>query len=110
HLDAGEFELLLDRAHDAHADVDRVADRLLLVVVVGERDRRVAMADGDGAGLLDLVEGAFLGQRGRREKRAGERRGGGLHCAMHCRTSWVWGREWRLVLPARAGPLLAARI
>jgi len=43
----GHLELGLHRVDDPQAQLDRVADRLLLVVVVRERDRGVAVADGD---------------------------------------------------------------
>jgi len=52
------LELGLDRIDDLHAKVHRVADRLLLVVEVRERDRRLAMADRYRAGLLDLLQRA----------------------------------------------------
>ena len=61
-LEVRHLELGLDRVDDLHADVHRVADDLLLVVVVRERDRRLAMADRDRAGVLDLLQraGEFL--------------------------------------------------
>ena len=48
------------RAHTVHG----VADRLLFVVVVGERHRSVAVPDRDRAAVLDLLQRSFLG-RGR---------------------------------------------
>src|SRR5262249_45529418 len=55
---------------DLAAEVHRVADGLLLVVEVRERDRRVAMTERDGVGVLDLLEGAFLGARRARDEQA----------------------------------------
>jgi hypothetical protein len=51
-----ELELRLHSADDRQADIDRKADRFLVVVQIGERDRRVAVADGDGAGFLDFLQ------------------------------------------------------
>ena len=55
-LELVELELLLHRIDDLVAQVHRVADDLLLVVVIGERHRRLAMPDGDRAGILDLLQ------------------------------------------------------
>ena len=40
------------------ADVDRKADRLLVVIEIGERNRQVAVTDRDGAGFLDVLQRA----------------------------------------------------
>ena len=48
-LDRRHLQLGFDRVDDPVAQVHRVADRLLLVVVVGEGDRGVAVADGDAS-------------------------------------------------------------
>jgi hypothetical protein len=71
--DSRQLQLGLDRVHDLVTDVERVADGLVFVVVVGERDRGVAVAQRDGARILDLVEralGAACCSRGSREPRA----------------------------------------
>src|SRR5205823_2993696 len=51
-----ELEFVLHGVDDSVTDVDRKSDRLLDVIEIRERDRRVAVADGDGAGFLDLFE------------------------------------------------------
>ncbi len=58
-LELVELELFLDGVDDAVTDVNRKADRLLVVVQIGKRNRRVAEADGDRAGLLDFFQRAF---------------------------------------------------
>src|SRR5262249_4107315 len=67
-----ELELALHRVDDPVAEIHRIADDLLLVVVIGERHGRFAMSQRDRAGVLDLLEraGEFLG----------ERRSGGQRC------------------------------
>ena len=58
-----DFQLLLDRVDDAVAQIRGVADDLLIVVVIGTRHRRLAIAERDRAGVLDLLEraGQLLG-------------------------------------------------
>ncbi len=51
-----ELELVLHGIDDFVTDIDRKADRLLVVVEVGKWNRRVAVADDDGAGFLDFSE------------------------------------------------------
>src|SRR5713101_4447989 len=63
-LELGHLQLALHRVHDPQAQIHRVADRLLLVVVVGERDRGVAVSAGDRAAVLDVFQGAFLRRGG----------------------------------------------
>src|SRR5687767_15917710 len=64
----------LFRSDDARAEIHGVADRLLLVVVVRERHRGVAVADGDAAAVPDLLQRAFL-RRGLEAERHGEHNG-----------------------------------
>src|SRR5687767_15458422 len=61
----------LFRSDDARAEIHGVADRLLLVVVVRERHRGVAVADGDAAAVPDLLQRAFL-RRGLEAERSEE--------------------------------------
>ena len=56
HLEGRQVELGLDGIDDLVADVDVVADRLLLVVEIGKRDGRFADAHGDAARLLHFLE------------------------------------------------------
>jgi hypothetical protein len=65
------LQLGLHRVDDLRAQVHGVADGPLLVVVVGERQRGVAVADGDRARILDFLQGAFLseGRKGNCERR-----------------------------------------
>jgi hypothetical protein len=59
-----ELELLLCGVGDLEADVDRVALHLAVGAEIGERYRRVAMADGEGLGLGDAPhDGTILGER-----------------------------------------------
>jgi hypothetical protein len=67
----------LDRVDDPHAEIHRVADRLLLVVEVRKRHRDVAMTDGEGARGSDLLQCVELlpargHDRGQHRQRAGE--------------------------------------
>ena len=101
----GIFSSFLTASTILHAEVHRVADGLLVVVVVGERNRRVAVADGDGAALLDLLDG--LGIRRRGNERAGHGRDGDLHGAMHVEPSRL--KRGPDGFPLR-GPLQGARI
>ena len=55
-LEAREPQLLPHGLHHREHDLVRVADHLLLVVVVGERDRRLAVAEGDGPRRPDALE------------------------------------------------------
>ena len=76
-LELVELELLLHGVDDLVADVHREADRLLVVVEIGERDRGIAEAERDGAGVLDVLQraGQLLGagladDEGRGERKA----------------------------------------
>ena len=51
-----ELELVLHGIDDFVTDIDRKADRLLVVVEIGKWNRRVAVTDGDGSGFLDFFE------------------------------------------------------
>ena len=68
-LEIGHLELGLHRVDDLHAEVHRVADRLLLVVEVGKRDRRFAVAERNRSRFLDLLErpGQLLRLDGKRD-------------------------------------------
>src|SRR5262245_49484810 len=59
-LEFAELEVLLHRIDDLVAEVHGVADDLLLVVIVGERNRGFTVADRDRAGILDLLKCAVL--------------------------------------------------
>jgi hypothetical protein len=59
-VDSRHPQLGLDRIDDFQAQVHGIADRPLLVVVIGKRDRGVAVADRDRAAVLDFRERAFL--------------------------------------------------
>ena len=73
-LELVELELLLHGIDDLAADVHGVADRLLVVIEIGEGDRRIAEAERDGAGILDVLQrsGEFLRHRRRSAQRAGQ--------------------------------------
>src|SRR4030066_231426 len=62
-LEVGHLEFLLPRVHDLVADFDVVADRLLLVVKIGQRGRGFPDPHRDRSGFLHLLQGprAFLG-------------------------------------------------
>src|SRR5262245_50320446 len=64
-LEVGELQELSDGGGHLQAQIHRVAGRLTVAAEEGERPRRLTMAELDGAGLLDLVEGRpdLLGQR-----------------------------------------------
>jgi hypothetical protein len=53
-----KLELALHPLDDAPAEIHGVAHHLLLVVVVGERHRGLAVAERNRAGVLDLLERA----------------------------------------------------
>jgi hypothetical protein len=55
-LDLHAVELGRHVLDNLAADIDRVADRLLQPVQIRERQRAFAIADGDFAGVLDLLE------------------------------------------------------
>src|SRR6202011_6158980 len=55
-LELVEIELLFHGVDDLVTDVNRKADRLLTVVQIGKRNRRVAVAKGDRAGFLDVLQ------------------------------------------------------
>src|SRR5262249_29313765 len=104
-LELVKLELLLHGIHDAKADVDREAYRFLVIVEIGKRDGRVAIADDDGAALLDLLEcpGELLciGLRGTE--------GGGHHQAHHRQALHSSLLGWIVAVPrtqinARIGP------
>jgi len=76
HVEFRQLEVGANGVDDAQAQIHRIADRLLLVVVVGEGQGRIAMADSDRAGVLDLLERAGLlrpGRSGERQKGDRER-------------------------------------
>src|SRR5262249_19308850 len=56
-LDLVELELLLGGIDNLEANVDRVALHLAVRSEVGERDRGITMADRDGLGLGDALQG-----------------------------------------------------
>ncbi|MCY1553714.1 hypothetical protein D9M68_902250 [compost metagenome] len=58
HLQLGQLQRRLYVLGDFLADFHCVADRLLVAVQVGERDRGLGMAEGNHAGFLDLVQPA----------------------------------------------------
>jgi hypothetical protein len=78
-LDGRQLELGLHRLDDAVADLDAVAHGLQVAVQVREAERRLAVAEGDGAARLDLGERvALLRLRGsERQQGAGHHEGGG---------------------------------
>jgi hypothetical protein len=69
HVELRHLELRPDRVDDAHAQIDRVADGLLLVVVIRERNRRVTVSDRDAAAVPDFLQraGELLRGGGNRE-------------------------------------------
>src|SRR6266403_5890049 len=71
-----ELELVLHGIDDLVTYVDRKDDRLLVVIEIGKWNRRVAVADGDGAGFLDFFERPreFLGIGLPGTERGGERK------------------------------------
>ncbi len=79
HFELVELQLLLHRIDDAITDVHGEADRLLVVVEIGKRNRRIAIADGDGAGFLDVLQrsGELLRHGGACAQSAGQ--GNGHH-------------------------------
>ena len=88
HLQLVELELGFDRIHDAIAEIHGIAHDLLLIVIVGEWHRGFAVTQGDGAGLLDLLERAceILRKCGvRAETRDGQHRQ--QFRQMHCDSS-----------------------
>jgi hypothetical protein len=61
-VDLGQLEFSLDAFDGLQHQFMRVTDDLLLVVVIREGNRGFAVAEGDGAGVLDLFQGqGFLG-------------------------------------------------
>ncbi|MNE65583.1 hypothetical protein D3C80_1610690 [compost metagenome] len=67
HLEFRQAELLLERLDHLQLQVVGVADRLARVgAQVGEGNRGVAVAEGDAAGFLDLLQGTgqFFGYDG----------------------------------------------
>ena len=86
-VNLGELELRLDRLDDLAADIQSVADRLLLVVIVGERDRGIAVANRDAASILDLFQRAaqlLCSERRRRKCDRGERQAQWFQVVPHC--------------------------
>ena len=77
-LERRKFQLRLDGIDDPVADVDVIADRLLLVVEIGERQRRFTNAQGDAGAVLDFLQRAarVLGQdrqgKGRQDDGSGK--------------------------------------
>src|SRR5262249_37483630 len=72
-LDLHAIELSGYVLHDLAAKVDRVADRLLPAVEIGEGQRAFAVAERDRAGALDLLERSGNGADIRRLLRVGRR-------------------------------------
>ena len=89
-LELVELELLLHGVDDLVADVHREPDRLLVVVEIGERDRGVAEAERDRAGVLDLLQraGQLLGAGLADDEARGERKadddGKCFTCSLPC--------------------------
>src|SRR5882757_7867929 len=75
-LELVELELFLHGLDDLVADVHREADRLLVFVQIGKRDRGVAETERDRPGLLDVLQCPcqLLSPRPARAKRGGERK------------------------------------
>ena len=75
-LELVELELLLHGVDDLVANVHGEADRLLVVVEIGERNRGIAEAERDRAGLLDVLQcpGQVLGVGLAHAKRGCERK------------------------------------
>src|SRR5262245_19333379 len=57
-FERGEFERAFHPIDDARAQIHGIAYHLLLIVVVGKRHRGLAVAESDGARILDLLERA----------------------------------------------------
>src|SRR5262249_886244 len=86
-VNLGELELGLDRIDDLAADIQGEADRLLLVVIVGERYRGITVADRDASSILDLFERAaqlLCSERRRRKCDRGERQAQWFQVFPHC--------------------------
>jgi len=69
-VELGHLQFGLHRIDDLEHQLMRVADDLLLVVVIRKRDRRLAMAQGNDPRIVDLLQrtGQLLGEkRWRRE-------------------------------------------
>ena len=64
HLELVQPQLLLHGVDDPVAEVHGVADGLLLVVVIGKRNREFAVGERDRAGLLDFLQRSFQRRRG----------------------------------------------
>ena len=73
-LQVRHFQFILDFVDDEHADILGVAHDLLFVVVVGERNGSIAVANRDLPGFLDLLEraGELLGHGSPTDHRAGQ--------------------------------------
>src|SRR5262249_935725 len=71
-LEIGHAEPALHRIDDVTAELDGEAHRLLPVVEIGERQRALAKADGEGAAVLDLLQRAFERLRVGRRSTEGE--------------------------------------
>ncbi|MNF64937.1 hypothetical protein D3C84_466830 [compost metagenome] len=93
HLQLGQRQLLLDRLDRLELQVMGETHRLLRAVAeIGEGDGGVAVAEDDGAGFLDLLQGAgqFFGQRRGAEQGGGQGDGDGAgksaggHADPHC--------------------------
>src|SRR5207248_4739604 len=83
HLQVRELQLALRRVDDAQRDLLRVTDDLLLVVIIGEGDRRLAVPHRDDAALLDLLQSAGQLLRRRRERNDAEEQGDRETAAVH---------------------------
>ncbi len=89
-LELVELELLLHGIDDLVADVHGVADGLLVVVEIGERDRGIAVAERDRAGVLDVLQraGQLLGLSLARAERGGEREANEIFACHTSTPSW----------------------
>src|SRR6185437_16610470 len=89
-LELVELEFLLYGIDDPVADVDCKADRLRIVVQIGKRNRRVAVAYGDRARFLDVLQRPrqFLGSRLSRAERGSERQANHAQVFHWCPPRW----------------------
>src|SRR5262249_24985415 len=80
-----KLEVFLHPIDDPRAEIHGIAHNLLLVVVIGERDRGLAVAERDRAGVLDLLERAGEVLRERWASGEGRRRD---HRKQHFEMHW----------------------
>jgi hypothetical protein len=92
-VDLGQLEFSLDAFDGLEHQFMRITDDLLLVVVIREGNRRFAVAEGDGAGVLDLFQGQGFLRLSRQN--SGSTQGGG-NCGGNGKFFHVvscWGKE-----------------